>query len=434
MLIMLRMIPRLTILLVLADGAAPPTFGRSQQTVQPDQVKSGGATTQPDGQDWAQLRARFMDQRYQVILSGILWSVSHAAESRETLDQFFGLLKSAGPAIDGDDPNLLKDLGGVTGFKGRLVTLARSNDDAVAAGAAIMLGICGDQRYASELAQLLKKTDRPGTDDGEFHPVTVRGRAAMALGLLDAKQYAPDLVALLNSKNEYDQGGAAMGLGYLGDRRYSKAVAALLDTRDDMSGLIPGVAESAMISLVLMGAAADYSDKIARMLRSGRELPGETVETAAYALAVAGAKEHAPDIAVLLRHDHARGYAAKALGLMGATEYAKEIAALLAGQHSSDREAAALALGVMGARQYAGAVAKLLRDAEQPVRYRAAVAIVLMEAHDYDAAAIPVIEKTHQAGYRFNESDFNQIAHDQFVAIKARFEESLAKIKKQSQD
>jgi hypothetical protein len=90
-------------------------------------------------------------------------------------------------------------------------------------------------------------------------------------------------------------------------------VAALLASGSDTEG----VADSAIHSLLPMGAGSEYDDEIARVLQTGGQAVGEPTETAAYALAVIGAKEHSADLATLLRKDFAMRFAAKALALMG---------------------------------------------------------------------------------------------------------------------
>ena len=44
----------------------------------------------------------------------------------------------------------------------------------------------------------------------------------MALGMLGAREFLPQIAALLKSKNEYDRAGAVQALGYFGAKQYSQ--------------------------------------------------------------------------------------------------------------------------------------------------------------------------------------------------------------------
>jgi len=76
----------------------------------------------------------------------------------------------------------------------------KDNDQAIRAFAATMLGISGDQSYSPLLAKLLVRKEQNADD-----LIYDRGRAALALGLLQAKEYGKDLVTMLSSANEYDR-------------------------------------------------------------------------------------------------------------------------------------------------------------------------------------------------------------------------------------
>jgi hypothetical protein len=95
--------------------------------------------------------------------------------------------------------SLLSRLGGFKGFKDKLALWLNDDDQAIRAYAAVMLGISGDQAYASQPADLVK----PGRRKRDDRPQYDRGRAAMALGLVGAIEYAPRLADLLKSLNEY---------------------------------------------------------------------------------------------------------------------------------------------------------------------------------------------------------------------------------------
>ena len=77
----------------------------------------------------------------------------------------------------------------------------------------------------------------------------------MALGLVGAKEYIPDLVAILSSSNEYDRAGAAYGLGFLQAKEQAEAVAKLLNDEEE------SVREAAKESLEMMGSVELMKDK-----------------------------------------------------------------------------------------------------------------------------------------------------------------------------
>jgi HEAT repeat protein len=83
----------------------------------------------------------------------------------------------------------------------------------------------------------------------------------MALGLLGAKEYLPQMLSLLKSKNQYDHQGAITALTYFGAKEYSKDVAAILTNKefqfDDDS--------SPIFFLVEMGTAHNYKKELISM-------------------------------------------------------------------------------------------------------------------------------------------------------------------------
>lgn len=389
--------------------------------------QSQHAKKQPVSQDpmaqWQRIRNRLMNEGRDSVLSSRMWSLIHRSRSKKLLEDLMTLLTLFATALEKDEPRHLESIGGIKGFQDRMASLMKSGDDEVSGFAAIVLGVCGDQNYARRIGELLdRRSPRPRKKD-DWQLVTARGRAATALGLLGAKEYAPKMRTLLRSASEYDRSGAAIGLAYLGDKAHAKAIVRLLRNEKNRKR----DAGSAIHALFLLDVAAEYADDIARILQD--EFPGDSGETAAYALAKIGAKEHATDIAKLLSSRLQKGYAAKALAIMGATEYANDIVPLLGDEDALSRQDGALALGVMNARQHAAEVSKLLKDNEEFVRYYAAVALVLMEVRDYADDLVPIIEAFHQDGSHLNEGDFHPIVEKEFLQIKARFESSLATMK-----
>lgn len=372
--------------------------------------------SQTEKEEWENLKSRFT--KYSPYFSGLAWSLIHTYESKSEMERSLALLETIGFALASENPVSLRKFNGPQGFKQKLARLMNSKDQTVSGFAASMLAIIGDQEYAPQIAVLLvrERTSRPRRE------VTVRGQAAMALGLLGAKQYAVRIALLLKSKNRYDRSGAATALGLLKATAYADDVIRVLLFED------VGVNDdsSPIHALFEMGVAAKYKKEIARVLDD--EIPGDRAETAAYALARLGAKEHAKDIAKLLKNEYRRRHAAKALALLGAREYTAEIILLLNDKDSFNREGGALALGILGAKEHISAVAELLKDEEAWVSRAAADALVLLEAQEYAARALPIIAVQKEGPY-FDAADFNSLMKEQALELNNRFTILLARMK-----
>lgn len=184
--------------------------------------------------------ARWKDERNSKLVQSAVWTVAHDyadyKHAQEVLQPVQLYLVAIG---EGDRSSL--DHGGIKAFKDRLSGLLNDEDQAIRALAALLLGICGDKSYAHQLAILLKP--RTATSDRLRYD---RGRAAMALGLVAAKEYTLELVHLLKSSNSFDRAGAAFGLGSLRARDQRNAVARLLNDTDE------GVRSAAKESLAMM--------------------------------------------------------------------------------------------------------------------------------------------------------------------------------------
>lgn len=272
-------------------------------------------------EEWEKIKRRYAE--YSAHISGLAWTLTHTYRSKTEMERGLEVMKSIGLAMASDHPTSVRKFNGPGGIKQRLLNLTNSKDDTVSGFAAIMLAIIGDSNHAPRIAILI---NRHGTAERDARAeITIRGHAATALGLLGARQYSSRIAVMLKSNNRYDREGAATALGLLKATDYAKDVAATLSNEsvgfwDD---------DSPILSLFEMGVAADYKKEIAGVLHN--EIQGDSSKTAAYALARLGAKEHAPDIALLLRKEFRRGDAAKALALLGAGDYTAEIV-LIAGR------------------------------------------------------------------------------------------------------
>lgn len=196
---------------------------------------------------------RLFDEKFGDILGGIMWTLIHDYKDRKHLEKVLNTMQGYFEALEKyeqGDASSLRQRGGIKGFKDQLAAWLADDDQAIRAYAATMLGVSGDIAYAPQVAKLLtrKKYD---PDDLIYD----RGRAATALGMLQAKEYVKDLIALLSSKNDYDRAGAAMGLGWMGSKDHAKAVARLLTDEEET------VREAAKQALKMMGAGEPLKEK-----------------------------------------------------------------------------------------------------------------------------------------------------------------------------
>lgn len=175
---------------------------------------------------------------------------------QDVLKTFQTYLESLGKYEKGDR-SPLEQLGGITGFKEKLAGWLKDDDQAIRAFAAIMLGVVGDKSYAPQLVDSLKAGKYKG--DNLLH--YDKGRIAIALGVMGAAEYTANLVALLSSPDEYDRAGAAYGLGFLKAKDQVKVVAKLLKDEDE------DVRQAAKEALDMIGASEVKKDKRARKPR-----------------------------------------------------------------------------------------------------------------------------------------------------------------------
>jgi HEAT repeat protein len=160
----------------------------------------------------------------------------------------------------------------------------------------------------------------------------------------------------------------------------------------------------------------------------GDELRGETVETAAYALASLGTKRYAKDVARLLDQKFRKGAAAKALAIMGAEEYKGRIARLLDDESNLVRADALLALGVLNAREYIPRIARFLKDPGY-VSHFAAEALVLMGADEYARECVPLVESAYSNDLYLGADQFHPLAEGQLGKYRSRFAASFLRMR-----
>jgi HEAT repeat protein len=349
---------------------------------------------------WQKLRSRFADPRHRAYLDAATGALVHAAREADAhrwLD-FMGALTEA---LEKDDPTRLRAVGGLCGVTQTLLRGLQSKDSTTRGYAALVLGVMGNLKSISRLAPLLRDRD-PNT----------RFATAIAVGLLGSREQAPRLVAMLSSPAEEDRSGAALGLAELGATEQAPSIAALLAHREEES-----VRRSAVVALVVLGAASRFTEAIARTMT---EEDGDDSVTALYALAKIGAKPYANAMAKRLAIPGQAGDAAIALALLGASQQTPAIAALLRSDQSLVRKDATLALGILGATPYQDAVAAELTDPEDFVRLYAAISLLLMASETHRSDALAVVDVADRRGERLNIGDLHPLVRDRFADLELR--------------
>src|ERR1044072_6107455 len=87
-------------------------------------VVAAAQSTPPDAdearREWERLQQRFGKQESYNLLTEALWTVTHAGESRKEVEEVVNLLSTLANSFQKQDPALLKEIGGPTGFKEKM--------------------------------------------------------------------------------------------------------------------------------------------------------------------------------------------------------------------------------------------------------------------------------------------------------------------------
>lgn len=325
-------------------------------------------SSRPDGKALLNLEQKCLTR-----ISAEMWTLTHAYESKEEVDKLLEYLIDFAPkSLTGESKQI--DFPGVSEvFKENLSKFLDSKDDSVRAFSALALACTGDRSYSPTLAKIINERDESFSDRFAPRPSIVRGRAAVALGLLQATEYKRDIIKLLKSKNEYDRSGAISALGEMHALEFTNEIVSVLIEKD----FAFDDDDSPIYFLIGTKQAGKYKQELVRaMLGESRT---KVTESAAYALAAIGATEHAKDIAQLLKSEFRQGAAAKALALMGSTQHSDEIAKLLAARSGSTRNAAMVSLAILDSKKHIPAIERIhTNDPESYVRAHAAIALLLL--------------------------------------------------------
>jgi HEAT repeat protein len=372
--------------------------------------------------EYETVQRSLLDPRNADLLNAAGWTLAHAADGKdvEQAAKAWGLLQAF---ADSSKNQQLVEAGGIKGLRGNVAGLLKSKDPVVRGFAAILLAVIGADGYKNDIARLLEdKKGPPGEDWHKFVYNFDRSRAAMALGLMGAKEFAPRLSALLRSSDAADRAGAALGLGYMRAEEYVSDIAKLLDDNDDQARV------AAMQALGELGAK-QYAREIAGLLASlGDPMVSET---ACYALARLNAKQESKALGGLLKEDFRKRNAAKALALLGAKEYTRDIAQLIQDSDALVRCDALIALGILDAREYTESVAAHLQDKEGFVRPYAAVALVLMCDQTHTKEILALMRPEEKGTSDFDVQQYvklHPVVQDRCNELRSRANDTLKRL------
>src|SRR5690606_11465038 len=97
-------------------------------------------------------------------LSSQLWTLTHAYDSKEEVDKALDYFIEFMKAVESNNAEQIKELGGAKGFKDKFAGFLNSKDQAVKGFSAFILGASGDKSYAPKLAELVNHRD-PSFED-----------------------------------------------------------------------------------------------------------------------------------------------------------------------------------------------------------------------------------------------------------------------------
>jgi len=370
-----------------------------------------------DPNDIGFVRARFSENGQR--LAGMMWSLTHnysdKSEVGKVLEDLIGFLT----ALQSNEPEAMKKLGGPQGIKDKFAAYTKSGDSTVRGFSAIILAIFGDKKYVPTIAEILT-ADFKFKDDLARMTETSKGQAAIALSMLGATEYEGKVLELLKSGNDFNRGGAVTALIGLGGKKHAKAVVDLMLDKNAY-----GVDKIAPINFLLeTGAALDHKKELIGLLHLS--FNSEQQEAIIFLFVRLDAKETKREIAKLLTVDYVKGDAAKGLALMGAKEYEDKIALLLNDKSSLVRSDAIVAFGILDAKKYAPKIAGMMTDDPKDFgAVNAAEAILLMGAKTYFPRAREII------GFKIDKrpfpyaGDFHPFVAAKVDVIRKRLEEII---------
>ncbi|MFH1022345.1 MAG: HEAT repeat domain-containing protein [Planctomycetota bacterium] len=353
--------------------------------------------------------------RYDKVSFGIWNSLVHAATNKKDAQEALDVDESLRHLADGDSAGIDK-AGGLEAIQKKLMGLLKSRDPVVKTAAVVLLGVIGDKSSAPELARLMEKKGQTSDETEE-----ISASAIVALGLMQATEYAPRIAKFLKSDQEKFRSAAIIALGLLQAKDQAEDIAQLLEDKR------PEVQLAAANALAELGAK-QYAPQVAKRLTE------DTSDKKAwlYALSRFGnMEEYAKDIALLLKDRFVAEYAAIALALMNAKGYAPQIAEYLK-NGKGDRYGfatgdALFALGWLRALEFEKDVSVLLDSDNSHVVKHAAISLILMESPTYAARAIEILDEWFDG--RIWNYDFLYLPKTEVDRVLKRAWESYSKLR-----
>jgi hypothetical protein len=191
-----------------AGTQQPPAASEAQSTQGAEQA----AAAKPPAtvsDEYQRVKQRFEDPRHQAMLGRTCFAAVQTGEqgATELMHSLFVDMKNSG-SFNFDVS--VKGAGGIEEYKARIATFL-TNDDVMARGTAAMaLAIAGDLKYVEPLSMLLRSRGlRAHAESLEGYD---RGMAMMALALLKAKEYRPEIEAFKTSQLANESEGAQAAL------------------------------------------------------------------------------------------------------------------------------------------------------------------------------------------------------------------------------
>jgi hypothetical protein len=191
-----------------AGTQQPPAASEAQSTQGAEQA----AAAKPPAtvsDEYQRVKQRFEDPRHQAMLGRTCFAAVQTGEqgATELMHSLFVDMKNSG-SFNFDVS--VKGAGGIEEYKARIATFL-TNDDVMARGTAAMaLAIAGDLKYVEPLGMLLRSRGlRAHAESLEGYD---RGMAMMALALLKAKEYRPEIEAFKTSQLANESEGAQAAL------------------------------------------------------------------------------------------------------------------------------------------------------------------------------------------------------------------------------
>ena len=225
-----------------------------------------------------------------------------------------------------------------------------------------------------EVLKLLK-------DDPSF---TVRAAAVSALGDMQAKDRAAEVLKLLKDPNLFVRGAAVTALGTM---QAKGQVAEVLKLLKDPNEIIRGTAVAAL-------GAMQAKDQAAEVIKLLKDTSSWVRPAAVYALGDMQAKDQIAEVIKLLKDpdENVRIAAINALGEMHAKNQVAEVLKFLKDPNNKLRRTAVYALGDMQAKDQIAEVIKLLKDPDENVRSAAVYALDAMQAKDQAAEVFKLLK------------------------------------------